>query len=97
MLPPDSLSSITYGVSTFEWTEVSNIRACALRTITTCHRARGFVFEPASGQCTPVLWLHQGSGGTVVPAGSVDTHLVNMFLRDQLDEFCQDGFEVSAS
>ncbi|GFO09706.1 hypothetical protein PoB_003621100 [Plakobranchus ocellatus] len=61
--------------------------------VTACHRARGFVFEPGSGQCTPVLWLHQGSGETVVPAGSVDTHFENTFLPNQLDEVCQDGFE----
>ncbi|GFO09707.1 hypothetical protein PoB_003621200 [Plakobranchus ocellatus] len=61
--------------------------------VTACHRARGFVFEPGSGQCKPGLWLHQGSGERVVLVGSVDTHFVNTFLPDQLEEFCQDGFE----
>ncbi|GFO03695.1 hypothetical protein PoB_003020000 [Plakobranchus ocellatus] len=67
--------------------------ACALRSVTNCCRAIGFVFEPASGQCTPVMWLHQGSGGAVVPAGSADAHLVNIFLRDQLDEAWKYGSE----
>ncbi|GFO03632.1 C-type lectin-related protein 4 [Plakobranchus ocellatus] len=94
LLSADIVSNIPYGVSTSGWTGVSTTAACALRTVTTCRLARGFVFESAPGQCKPVLWLHQGSGGTVVPAGSVDTHLVNMFLRNQLDEFCQAGFEA---
>ncbi|GFO35667.1 C-type lectin [Plakobranchus ocellatus] len=94
LLSPDIVSTITYSVSTSGWSGMPNSVTCALRTITRCVRVRGFLYEPVSGQCTPVLWLHQGSGGTIVSAGSVDAHLASLFLRDNIDGFCQDGFKA---
>ncbi|GFN86265.1 C-type lectin-related protein 2 [Plakobranchus ocellatus] len=87
-------SNITYGLSTSGWTGVSSSLTCALKLMGNCPLSRGFLYQSVSEQCTPVLWLYQGSGGTPVPAGTVHAHSTEMFLRDELNEFCKTGFEA---
>ncbi|GFO33438.1 C-type lectin-related protein 4 [Plakobranchus ocellatus] len=94
LLYPDTVFSTTYSLSTSGWTGVSSTENCALRTISKCPLSRGFLYEPAAGQCTPVLWLGQGSGGTVVPAGAVDAQTVHLYINRKISQFCQDGFEA---
>ncbi|GFO01708.1 Cd209e antigen [Plakobranchus ocellatus] len=94
LVSADVVSNITYSLATSGWSGVSSISACARVTLTMCHRVRGFLYAPGSEQCTPVLWLHQGSGGIIVPAGTEDGHPGIMYLFNQADGFCQDGFEA---
>ncbi|GFO03473.1 C-type lectin-related protein 4 [Plakobranchus ocellatus] len=53
----------------------------------------GFLFESGSGQCTPVLWIGQGSGGIVIPSGSADAPPGNLYVNSQTTIHCPDGFQ----
>ncbi|GFO33433.1 hypothetical protein PoB_005993800 [Plakobranchus ocellatus] len=94
LLSPDTVSSTTYSLSTSRWTGVSSSGSCALRTINKCPLSRGFLYEPVAGQCTPVLWLGQGSGGTVVPAGSADAQPGNLYVKNPTSDLCPNGFKA---
>ncbi|GFO33431.1 hypothetical protein PoB_005993600 [Plakobranchus ocellatus] len=94
LLSTDTVSRTTYSLSTPGWSEVTSTVNCALRTISKCPLSRGFLYEPAAGQCTPVLWLGQGSGGTVVPAGSADAQQGNLYVNNKTSGSCQNGFEA---
>ncbi|GFO33437.1 C-type lectin-related protein 4 [Plakobranchus ocellatus] len=88
LLSTDTESNITYSLSTSAWTGVSSTVNCALRTISKCLLFPGFLYEPVAGQCTPVLGLGEGSGETVVPAGSADTQPWNSYVNNQTSGLC---------
>ncbi|GFO06656.1 C-type lectin-related protein 4 [Plakobranchus ocellatus] len=94
LLSPDKVSKTTYSLSTSAWTGVASTASCALRTISKCPLSRGFLYEPVARQCTPVLWLGQGSGGTVVPPGSADAQPGNLYVKNQTSGLCPNGFEA---
>ncbi|GFO33439.1 hypothetical protein PoB_005994400 [Plakobranchus ocellatus] len=94
LLSPDTVSNTTYSLSTSAWTGVSSTVNCALRTISKCSLSPGFLYEPVAGQCTPVQWLSQGSGGTDVPAVSADALPGNLYVNNQTSGLCPNGFEA---
>ncbi|GFO45697.1 C-type lectin-related protein 4 [Plakobranchus ocellatus] len=93
-LPSSSVSSIAFGLSEPGWNGVSSTASCAIETTTKCLRSRGFIYNQLSRQCIPVLWLHEGSGGTAVGVGELHSLPGEFYVNDKIIGACGDGFEA---
>ncbi|GFO41281.1 endonuclease-reverse transcriptase [Plakobranchus ocellatus] len=106
LLSPNTESSFTYTLSTFSWTGVSSATACALRTINKNLGSKGFLYDRSFQQCTPVLWLHEGSAGIGLGSESEEEEEEDDEEEDQQGSLyivnhlsqttgaCQNGFQA---
>ncbi|GFR76756.1 C-type lectin-related protein 4 [Elysia marginata] len=85
--PTAILSSNSYRLADTRWLGVASGVSCALKVVLSCQGSRGCIYEAGSGQCTPLLWLHKGSGqaSSKVPAGA---------LVLTTDHLCPDLFQA---
>ncbi|GFN84701.1 C-type lectin [Plakobranchus ocellatus] len=93
MLSPDTVSNMSYGMSPFGLTGVSNSVTCARRVMESCRQSSGFRYDSVTGDCIPVLWLHRGYGGIVVTAGTEEDYPVSVYFSRQINGSCPHMFE----
>ena len=81
------LNHTKYGLASTHWSGVSSSLTCASMVVNSCPGSRGYIFEPVSGLCTPLNWLHEGpSQNFGIPAGE-------LYLTT--DHLCPDPFKVN--
>ncbi|KAK3795709.1 hypothetical protein RRG08_018258 [Elysia crispata] len=83
------LNHTKYGLASTHWSGVSSSLTCASMVVNSCPGSRGYIFEPVSGLCTPLNWLHEGpSPNFGIPAGE-------LYLTT--DHLCPDPFKIVQS
>ena len=72
------------------WPGVSNALTCARRSLMTFPASRGFMYNRATGLCSPHQWLEKSSAPGASP---VQLEEGDLYLSC---EICDDGFEIMA-
>ncbi|GFS26257.1 C-type lectin [Elysia marginata] len=81
------LDSIPFRVADTQWSGITSGSSCANKVVLLCPSSRGYIYVSGSGLCTPLLWLHKGSGqaSSSFPAGQ-------LYLTT--DHLCPDPFQA---